>query len=542
MTSGDARFFQTQRKGEIAEWRAELKRIDLGVQKQTIKKVIAAMTVGKDVSCLFPDIVQCMQTPNLELKKLIYLYLINYAKSEPELAILAVNTFIKDAQDSNPLIRALAVRTMGCIRVHRITEYLCDPLQLALTDSDPYVRKTAVICVAKLFDIDEDLVESRGFVDILEELIHNEQNPTVLSNAIAAFSEISRSRSGRIFNLDATLTKRLCEVLTQCTEWGQVYVLDALAEYSACDSVEASNIVERVSAHLQHSNGAVVLASVKVLMKNIQLISESARALVKMQISSSLVTLLGAELEVQFIALQTISWLLETSQLEFQRHLQVFYCRYNDPSYIKHAKLKILISIVSSENVLQVLNELREYSSEVDFDFVRQSVRAIGRCAIQFSEAADQSVTILLDLIGSNVNYIVQEAIVVMKDIIRSYPNQFEHTIPSLCAALSSLDQPEAKSALIWLVGEYASRIENATTLMETFCETFCDEPDSVQLQQLTSAVKTFLKQKDSRSQNVVQRLLRKSSCSENPDVRDRAFMYWRLLSGDLESAHTIVS
>jgi len=53
------------------------------------------MTVGKDVSTLFPDIVQCMQTPNLELKKLIYLYLINYAKSEPELAILAVITFIK---------------------------------------------------------------------------------------------------------------------------------------------------------------------------------------------------------------------------------------------------------------------------------------------------------------------------------------------------------------------------------------------------------------------------------------------------------------
>jgi len=57
--------------------------------------VIAAMTVGKDVSTLFPDVVQCMQTPSLELKKLVYLYLINYAKSKPELAILAVNTFIK---------------------------------------------------------------------------------------------------------------------------------------------------------------------------------------------------------------------------------------------------------------------------------------------------------------------------------------------------------------------------------------------------------------------------------------------------------------
>lgn len=72
-------------------------------------------------------------TPDdLELKKLVYLYLTNTAKAAPDLAILAVNTFVKDAADPNPLVRALAVRTMGCIRVDRITEYLCDPLQRAL--------------------------------------------------------------------------------------------------------------------------------------------------------------------------------------------------------------------------------------------------------------------------------------------------------------------------------------------------------------------------------------------------------------------------
>ena len=53
------------------------------------------MTVGKDVSSLFPDVVNCMQTDSLELKKLVYLYLMNYAKSQPDLAILAVNTFAK---------------------------------------------------------------------------------------------------------------------------------------------------------------------------------------------------------------------------------------------------------------------------------------------------------------------------------------------------------------------------------------------------------------------------------------------------------------
>lgn len=64
-------------------------------RKDAVKKVIAAMTVGKDVSSLFTDVVNCMQTENLELKKLVYLYLINYAKSQPDLAILAVNTFVK---------------------------------------------------------------------------------------------------------------------------------------------------------------------------------------------------------------------------------------------------------------------------------------------------------------------------------------------------------------------------------------------------------------------------------------------------------------
>ncbi len=36
-----------------------------------------------------------LQTDDLELKKLVYLYLINYAKTQPDLAIMGVNTFVK---------------------------------------------------------------------------------------------------------------------------------------------------------------------------------------------------------------------------------------------------------------------------------------------------------------------------------------------------------------------------------------------------------------------------------------------------------------
>ncbi len=74
----------------------------------------------------------------------------NYAKTQPELVILAVNTFVKDADDPNPLIRALAIRTMGVLRAEKIIDYLCDPLQKCLRDENPYVRKTAALCVAAL--------------------------------------------------------------------------------------------------------------------------------------------------------------------------------------------------------------------------------------------------------------------------------------------------------------------------------------------------------------------------------------------------------
>lgn len=55
------------------------------------------MTNGKDVSSLFMDVLKNITTNSLQLKKLIYLYVMSYAKVHPDLAILGVNTFRKVA-------------------------------------------------------------------------------------------------------------------------------------------------------------------------------------------------------------------------------------------------------------------------------------------------------------------------------------------------------------------------------------------------------------------------------------------------------------
>ena len=145
----------SSKRDDIALMKAELNNPKLEIRKGAVKKVIGQMTLGKDVSSLFTDVLKCVETEDLELKKLVYLYIINYAKTKPDLALMAINTFRKDSTERvNPLIRSLAVRTMGCIGIEQMVEYLTGPLIGAMDDEDPYVRKTAALCVAKVYEID----------------------------------------------------------------------------------------------------------------------------------------------------------------------------------------------------------------------------------------------------------------------------------------------------------------------------------------------------------------------------------------------------
>jgi AP-1 complex subunit beta-1 len=272
------------------------------------------------------------------------------------------------------------------------------------------------------------------------------------------------------------------------------------------------------------------------------------------------VTLVASAPEVQYVALRNIDLLLQAKPDILSKELRVFFCKYNDPPYVKMQKLEIMVRIANDKNFDQLLAELKEYALEVDMDFVRRAVKAIGQVAIKIESASEKCVNALLDLISTKVNYVVQEATVVVKDILRKYPG-YEGVIPTLCEHIDELDEPEARGSLIWIVGEYAEKINNADEILSTFVEGFNEEftqvsaclfrcaapsflvgdPDTnyrqTQLQILTAVVKLFLK-KPSTNQGIVQKILQQATAdSDNPDIRDRAYVYWRLLSGDLEIA-----
>lgn len=120
-----------------------------------------------------------------------------------------------------------------------------------------------------------------------------------------------------------------------------------------------------------------------------------------------------------------------------------------------------------------------------------------------------------------------------LKDIFRRYPNRYESVISKLCDNLGSLDESEAKASMIWIVGQYAERIENADELLEKFFQDITDDPCEVHLALLTAVVKLFIK-RPSAGQELVPKVLKWATEDvDNPDLRDRGFIYWRLLSTD---------
>ncbi|KAJ1967736.1 beta-adaptin [Dispira parvispora] len=530
------------RKGENFELRSELNSEYRDRRKEAVKRVIANMTVGKDVSGLFTDVLKNMHTDDLEIKKLIYLYLINYAKTNPELVILAINTFVKDTDDSNPLIRALAIRTMGCLRVTEIIDYLCDPLRKCLQDESPYVRKTAAICVAKLYDVAPDVTVENGFIEQVQELL-SDANPMVISNAVTALVEINdNSPNQDAFVLNPPLVNKLLAALNECTEWGQITILETISQYVPASTREAESVCERVVPRLQHINGSVVLSAIKVLLKYFNFVDNpDMETQLARKMTPPLVTLLSSAPEVQYVALRNINLILQKRPDILNREMRVFFCKYNDPLYVKYEKLAIMVRLCNDKNYDHLLAELKEYANEVDVDFVRKAIKAIGYCAIKIPSASEKCINILLDLLATRVNYVVQETIVVIKDIFRRYPNHYEGVIPTLCKSLDSIDEPETKAAFVWIIGEYAPRIENADEILEAFMENFKMEEPQVQLQLMTAVVKLFL-HRPAETQELVLRVLK--VCTEecdSPDTRDRAYIYWRILSTDPQAAKAIV-
>ena len=533
---------------EIVQLEQELESMKVPQQKEAMKEIIAGMTLGKDVSRLLPHVVNCMRTNDLELKKLIYLYIINYAKVKPGESILAVNSFLLDANDvESPIIRALAIRTMGCIRVEEIVSYLCETLKNGLNDSDAYVKKTSCICVAKLYSTCPELVKDNGLIEQLQNML-DDGNATVLSSAIAALSEISLLSGVEYLKLNSKILKKILMALNDANEWGQIYILDALMSYKKTKPHKSEMIIEAVVPLFNHINPAVIMSAIKVVLKFLDFIEDEKKVQnYSKKLSLCLISLMDSVPEMRYLLLRAMHCIIQKRHYLFDKDFKSFFIKAYEPIYVKFEKLDILYKLCDNSNYEMILNELSSYSVlEYDMELVQKAIKYIGLIGYKFENSMNICVDNLQHIFQYNQDFTIDQGVIVMRDLLRKYekeekPKQLLKIIDE--KFIEKIRLPESKKAILYIIGEYCKKIKKSTEYINIFFNDFSTLNEIVQVQILNAGVKNFLKKSNDKSaEELAIKILQK--CVEesvNADVRDRGYFYWRLLETDPDLAKEMI-
>jgi AP-2 complex subunit beta-1 len=191
------------------------------------------------------------------------------------------------------------------------------------------------------------------------ESIGIELNFNITNNLVAALNECSEYVHRQVESLN-------------CSRWSQIYILESLMTFTPQNPGDAELIAERIAPRLQHANSGVVLTTIKVILylTNYMTKDEDVISLCKKLspplgmkvfcLPNVVVTLLSKSPELQFVAIRNAQLILEKRPEILQNDIKVFFCKYNDPIYVKLAKLEVIVKLAHEENIDKVLEELKE--------------------------------------------------------------------------------------------------------------------------------------------------------------------------------------
>eukprot|EP01083_Nonionella_stella_P182587 657380_1 len=554
---GDAKHFQ-EGKGKFEALRAKLENKQEKNKLDAMKTLIAMMTLGRDVSELFPSVVKNVVVESMEIKKLVYMYVIHYASMNPNLALLSISSFQKDMASPNPLVRAKALHAMSCMRVTSVTHLIILQLKNAVKDSSPYVRRTASQVLPSVHNLDGKF--KTDLMTMLTTLLADD-DVYVLSGALYAFNSLCPNR----FDLLHTNYRKICHLLADMDENGQIVALSVLlrycrnqfkspfiadkpkdgdnngddtkkdedAEESDEDDLlrldETDDFIELDPDHklliasvknlVYSMNSAVVLGVVTLLFycapKNET--TDAIRALIQFVNFS--------KREIAYCVLANISTMASERPGLFSGFYKDFYIKSIEAGFIKELKLDILSKITTDSNINPILHEFEAYASDPDTSFRCSTIDAMGRCSSMIPDVAEKTMHSLMSLLSPSAQSpdVVAASVVVIRQIIQRSPDKYERSMLKLLTLLQKTNVPAARSAIVWIIGEYRQYISDyVPDALRILAKKFIHEANEVKLQILNLAVKVYLAD-PKKVMLLFKYILDLCKYDQNYDLRDRA-------------------
>ncbi|XP_057691828.1 AP-3 complex subunit beta-2 isoform X3 [Corythoichthys intestinalis] len=530
---------------------------------EAMKRIVAMIARGKNASDLFPAVVKNVACKNIEVKKLVYVYLVRYAEEQQDLALLSISTFQRGLKDPNQLIRASALRVLSSIRVTIIVPIMMLAIKEAASDMSPYVRKTAAHAIPKLYSLDPE--QKDQLIEVIEKLLAD-KTTLVAGSVVMAFEEVCPER----IDLIHKNYRKLCNLLIDVEEWGQVVIINMLTRYARTQFLNP-NINESLleeggggdktfygsdgnddddeddedkekkaeAAALAKRKPYVMDPDHRLLLRNTKPLLQSRNAAVVMAvaqlyfhlapkaevgvIAKALVRLLRSHSEVQYVVLQNVATMTIKRRGMFEPYLKSFYIRSTDPTQIKILKLEVLTNLANETNISTILREFQTYIKSMDKDFVAATIQAIGRCATNIGEVRDTCLNGLVQLLSNRDELVVAESVVVIKKLLQMQPEKHSDIIKHMAKLTDNIQVPMARASILWLIGEYCEHVPKiAPDVLRKMAKSFTNEEDIVKLQILNLAAKLYLTN-SKQTKLLTQYVLNLAKYDQNYDIRDRA-------------------
>ncbi|NXW37191.1 AP3B2 protein, partial [Phaetusa simplex] len=546
---------------------------------EAMKRIVAMIARGKNASDLFPAVVKNVACKNIEVKKLVYVYLVRYAEEQQDLALLSISTFQRGLKDPNQLIRASALRVLSSIRVPIIVPIMMLAIKEAASDMSPYVRKTAAHAIPKLYSLDSD--QKDQLIEVIEKLLAD-KTTLVAGSVVMAFEEVCPER----IDLIHKNYRKLCNLLIDVEEWGQVVIINMLTRYARTQFLspnqneslleesaekafygseeEDTKDTKAEAASLAKRKPYVMDPDHRLLLRNTKPLLQSRNAAVVMAvaqlyfhlapkaevgvIAKALVRLLRSHSEVQYVVLQNVATMSIKRRGMFEPYLKSFYIRSTDPTQIKILKLEVLTNLANETNISTILREFQTYIRSMDKDFVAATIQAIGRCATNIGKVRDTCLNGLVQLLSNRDELVVAESVVVIKKLLQMQPAQHSEIIKHMAKLTDNiqvgrgiawpaglgehqrchmprgiLQVPMARASILWLIGEYCEHVPKiAPDVLRKMAKSFTNEEDIVKLQVINLAAKLYLTN-SKQSKLLTQYVLNLAKYDQNYDIRDRA-------------------
>ncbi|XP_073687888.1 AP-3 complex subunit beta-2 isoform X4 [Garra rufa] len=521
---------------------------------EAMKRIVAMIARGKNASDLFPAVVKNVACKNIEVKKLVYVYLVRYAEEQQDLALLSISTFQRGLKDPNQLIRASALRVLSSIRVTIIVPIMMLAIKEAASDMSPYVRKTAAHAIPKLHSLDPE--QKDQLIEVIEKLLAD-KTTLVAGSVVMAFEEVCPDR----IDLIHKNYRKLCNLLIDVEEWGQVVIINMLTRYARTQFLNPNineSLLEESSekafyasddeededkkaepAALAKRKPYVMDPDHRLLLRNTKPLLQSRNAAVVMAvaqlyfhlapkaevgiIAKALVRLMRSHSEVQYVVLQNVATMTIKRRGMFEPYLKSFYIRSTDPTQIKILKLEVLTNLANETNISTILREFQTYIKSMDKDFVAASIQAIGRCATNIGEVRDTCLNGLVQLLSNRDELVVAESVVVIKKLLQMQPEQHSDIIKHMAKLIDNIQVPMARASILWLIGEYCEHVPKiAPDVLRKMAKTFTNEEDIVKLQIINLAAKLYLTN-SKQTKLLTQYVLNLAKYDQNYDIRDRA-------------------